>query len=264
MKKAFTLIELLVVIAIIAILAAILFPVFAQAREKARQTTCLNNMKQFGIAFTMYANDYDEQWPFMTFADTFNPSTYDWYGGDPWVMTTQPYLKSWAVGVCPSDPDKACMAKLNSNANAGGKAGYDPFFLERFGRVPADATEAAKMWPWSYAANIYLGYSNGYSSMAAINQPSACMLLFEFGKGQHAYSAYYASFGYGISASQNPDRWEAGRRHFGGRTFVMCDTHAKYLKDPLVEDKTLSAATNAANIKAAYNKMGMYDRPAEP
>ena len=60
-RKAFTLIELLVVIAIIAILAAILFPVFAQAREKARQTTCTSNVKNYGLAFLMYAQDYDEQ-----------------------------------------------------------------------------------------------------------------------------------------------------------------------------------------------------------
>lgn len=62
-KQGFTLIELLVVIAIIAILAAILFPVFAQAREKARQTSCLSNLKQIGLAFKMYVQDYDEKWP---------------------------------------------------------------------------------------------------------------------------------------------------------------------------------------------------------
>ena len=62
-KQGFTLIELLVVIAIIAILASILFPVFARAREKARQTSCLSNMKQLGLACSMYAQDYDELLP---------------------------------------------------------------------------------------------------------------------------------------------------------------------------------------------------------
>src|SRR6187399_946348 len=62
-NSGFTLIELLVVIAIIAILAAILFPVFAQAREKARQTTCLSNNKQIGMATMMYLQDYDERFP---------------------------------------------------------------------------------------------------------------------------------------------------------------------------------------------------------
>src|SRR5688572_26955246 len=66
-KRGFTLIELLVVIAIIAILAAILFPVFAQAREKGRQATCLSNMKQLSLAVTLYAQDFDETLPRMRF-----------------------------------------------------------------------------------------------------------------------------------------------------------------------------------------------------
>ncbi|MBC8136817.1 MAG: prepilin-type N-terminal cleavage/methylation domain-containing protein [Fibrella sp.] len=78
-RRAFTLIELLVVIAIIAILAAILFPVFAQAREKGRQTACLSNMKQFGNAFMMYAQDYDE-----TLCEL----------NQPWVVVIQPYTEN--------------------------------------------------------------------------------------------------------------------------------------------------------------------------
>lgn len=72
MRNAFTLIELLVVIAIIAILAAILFPVFAQARETAMKATCQSNLKQFGIAFTMYGNDYDAKWPLPGTADQYD------------------------------------------------------------------------------------------------------------------------------------------------------------------------------------------------
>ena len=92
-KRGFTLIELLVVIAIIAILAAILFPVFARAREKARQTSCLSNLKQLGLAWTMYAQDYDEQFPF------------DAYIGNPHPMLCTglyPYVKNRNIFYCPS------------------------------------------------------------------------------------------------------------------------------------------------------------------
>jgi prepilin-type N-terminal cleavage/methylation domain-containing protein/prepilin-type processing-associated H-X9-DG protein len=87
-NAAFTLIELLVVIAIIAILAAILFPVFAQARDKARQTACLSNAKQIGTAIMMYTQDYDEMYPQSTSGIYF--------------MVTQPYMKNKAVWRCPS------------------------------------------------------------------------------------------------------------------------------------------------------------------
>ena len=95
--SAFTLIELLVVIAIIAILAAILFPVFAQAREKARQAACLSNTKQLGLALMQYEQDYDETIPY----------NYNRYGGvtDRWFRTLYPYYKSVGVLVCPSKND---------------------------------------------------------------------------------------------------------------------------------------------------------------
>jgi prepilin-type N-terminal cleavage/methylation domain-containing protein/prepilin-type processing-associated H-X9-DG protein len=104
-RRAFTLIELLVVIAIIAILAAILFPVFAKAREKARQTNCLGNTKQLGLAFINYMNDWDETVP-----------TGDWNTRAGWVYVTDhhrlsveqgslfPYVKSVPTYYCISDP----------------------------------------------------------------------------------------------------------------------------------------------------------------
>jgi len=97
-RKGFTLIELLVVIAIIAILAAILFPVFAKAREKARQITCASNLKQIGIGLAMYIQDYDESYPSGTDSN-YNGST-DLNG---WAGQINPYLKSLGILKCPDD-----------------------------------------------------------------------------------------------------------------------------------------------------------------
>ncbi|MCS6775835.1 MAG: DUF1559 domain-containing protein [Chloroherpetonaceae bacterium] len=110
-SSAFTLIELLVVIAIIAILAAILFPVFAQARESARKAACLSNHKQIGTAIMMYVQDYDEIYPRSQWFEVPNPSG----GGEGqhlWATDVLPYIKNgdrWGAGgvfSCPSFPNK--------------------------------------------------------------------------------------------------------------------------------------------------------------
>src|SRR5438105_3811838 len=101
-KHAFTLIELLVVIAIIAILAAILFPVFAQAREKARGISCLSNLKQSGLAYAMYTQDYDESTPLQKSPVTQrDANNYFAVSGGYWYMLIQPYVKNWQLMLCP-------------------------------------------------------------------------------------------------------------------------------------------------------------------
>jgi prepilin-type N-terminal cleavage/methylation domain-containing protein/prepilin-type processing-associated H-X9-DG protein len=124
-RHGFTLIELLVVIAIIAILAAILFPVFARARENARRTSCLSNLKQIGLGFAQYTQDYDEKYPQLV-TGTGWASTGDWQtcpsssqpcgrfyvdngNGTPvyavsWMDEIYPYVKSAQIFVCPSAP----------------------------------------------------------------------------------------------------------------------------------------------------------------
>lgn len=101
-RRGFTLIELLVVIAIIAILAAILFPVFARAREKARQASCLSNLKQLGTALQMYVQDYDEMTPPHTDDEPTPPPPYNWRW-DSLPLRLLPYVKNYQIYRCPSD-----------------------------------------------------------------------------------------------------------------------------------------------------------------
>src|SRR5262249_29698705 len=115
-RRAFTLIELLVVIAIIAILAAILFPVFSQARDKARQAACMSNLKQLGIAVLAYMQDYDERFPpSVVCVPGYNPtglfSVPTRYGnrGELWASIVQPYVKNVQIFSCPSAARSFCI-----------------------------------------------------------------------------------------------------------------------------------------------------------
>ncbi len=114
-NRGFTLIELLVVIAIIAILAAILFPVFARAREAARKASCQSNLKQIGLAIRMYTQDYDETMPFLVNGSSWNWHQTDWINQTYWGYFYQPYAKNEKIWACPS-----AQAQKNSSYGLSG------------------------------------------------------------------------------------------------------------------------------------------------
>jgi prepilin-type N-terminal cleavage/methylation domain-containing protein/prepilin-type processing-associated H-X9-DG protein len=119
-KNGFTLIELLVVIAIIAILASILFPVFARARENARRSSCQSNLKQIGLGLIQYAQDYDERIPRATYGPDTGGS--DATARYKWMDAIYPYVKSEQLFNCPSDPQEPG----NDSSTWGGATGIDP------------------------------------------------------------------------------------------------------------------------------------------
>lgn len=130
-RKAFTLIELLVVIAIIAILAAILFPVFAQAKYAAKKTSDLSNVKQLSFGLSQYTIDYDDTYPSAYFHRAFNPALGGTNSGYiHWSAMVQPYVKNREIFVSPVDPIRGhaptCFSSSDSNSGAGVPAGQQP------------------------------------------------------------------------------------------------------------------------------------------
>ncbi len=254
-RGGFTLIELLVVIAIIAILAAILMPVFARAREKARQASCLSNLKQWGTAAMMYTQDYDERLPAVTCSDVFGTSP--WCTGRfnnllPWALSLQPYLKNFQVGVCPSDPDKATFSKCGVGAG-----NYDEILVTlrwpgaRRGMLPQ---ECAQIFPLSYSTNYFLsgtivGGGVGGISLATIKSPAKIVFMTDYGKGTAPWSTtVYGTF-YAIPGYNTNSRFRASSRHSEGRVWNFCDGHAKWVKDAF-------GATDA-ETQRAYRQRGI-------
>jgi prepilin-type N-terminal cleavage/methylation domain-containing protein/prepilin-type processing-associated H-X9-DG protein len=174
-KKAFTLIELLVVIAIIAILAAILFPVFARARESARKTACLSNIKQLSLGFLMYTQDYDETLPSTPYGPTYYPwVTWPNTPGNGWpaVFYTpiQPYIKNTQLLQCPSQNEIGRWYDSgNPQTNYGISYMYNEFMyntnngyskLATIGLAPLGVASVSFLAE-GYSSGIYNDWDNG-------------------------------------------------------------------------------------------------------
>jgi prepilin-type N-terminal cleavage/methylation domain-containing protein len=238
-QRAFTLIELLVVIAIIAILAAILFPVFAQARDKARQSACLSNAKQIGLAVMMYTNDYDETFYWQKdWAEVAQLGAGFWGASYAsyvrWPFAHAPYIKNTDVYKCPSD--KGTPASRNV-AKAPGGGGSSPWFI-------------------SYGPNLMLmtGYSktDKPTALAALSRPSEKIALAEAIVGYGCCESWNAEYFRGANYSGGENGWDWGTfrknvggakaknitdaqmskvtRHALGNTAIFCDGHAKWLR----------------------------------
>jgi len=190
-KRGFTLIELLVVVAIISILAAILFPVFARARENARRAGCMSNLKQMGLGFMMYVQDYDETYPKNSYGSDEKlpcPGNTSSSCNAFWPLRIYPYVKSLQVFNCPSD--------------------------DRRWRGLADDVSYEISYPYS------TNFSNG-PKMAEVANPSQTALLAD-GEGYYRYRLYSYCQGSGTDHRCMADR------HLEGANITFADGHVKW------------------------------------
>lgn len=245
-QGAFTLIELLVVIAIIAILASILFPVFAQARGNARRATSLSNLKQLALAFTMYTQDYDESLPNSR---SFPPSA-------RYPCQVVPYTKSGAVFFSPQNSNSYTdtVGRVNSECKAG------DFSLPVY---------TFSVWP-DYGYNMqYLAAgtpftTTGIQRLAAVNSPSETILV--------ASSAFQDWTSYGIHYINPPSSWsgwsgsgqplspdnvgKVSPRYVGGTVAIaFVDGHVKAMRLPALRGPEPDASATLDQKRASHDQL---------
>jgi prepilin-type N-terminal cleavage/methylation domain-containing protein len=246
-RSAFTLIELLVVIAIIAILAAILFPVFAQVREKARVTQCVSNVKQVALGFLQYTTDYDDTMPIAFYDgasygpqdEQFNTFGYGAGVGKPSGISNelQPYVKNWGIFVCPDDyaGDAATNGAVSKKKTPPGTSLTGASFAYLYGTSYSLTHESeSNPIPWSQSGTI--------------------------GETSPGYTGYYTSVACS-SASQRSATSESlsGPGNFPGK--LDCDIHAD--NEPVSGGTWTNDGNDAPAAGIGVATLSMFARPTE-
>jgi prepilin-type N-terminal cleavage/methylation domain-containing protein/prepilin-type processing-associated H-X9-DG protein len=249
-RFGFTLIELLVVIAIIAILAAILFPVFARARENARRASCQSNLKQLGLGIKMYTQDYDECVPPVAINDA--PDAKNPYG---WADAVQPYVKSTQLFQCASEqwgvryPNDSVFGGPKPD---GAGAGYTDYWINSM----TSKTDAQ---------------GRGGRSISEFDYPSQTILLGDGGGTWSNKPSYYSDSRYSSNGTTKSSvaigycgstsapnlaiiKDEGSERHLDGTNFAFADGHVKWMKG--AGDGSHSASVKDCSVQAA-NANGM-------
>jgi prepilin-type N-terminal cleavage/methylation domain-containing protein len=243
LARAFTLIELLVVIAIIAILAAILFPVFAQAREKARQTMCVSNMKQIGLGVQMYAQDYDEKMPY-NYGYLWDekgkqiPGTLLW-----WQDLVRPYVKNEQVYTCPS-------ASPHTQESTWRPPGMpNPLIRDYIANAAATAANRGYWPPGSKFEGRVGPFTNNWNndsiSLARIEDPSGTIAIIDGYRSDEIWAINQSDCW--KPTPQPPadatNRWPGfvAKRHNDGFTAAYEDGHARWMKESRCGEWTVAA-----------------------
>jgi len=280
LKKAFTLIELLVVIAIIAILASILFPVFAQAKLAAKKTSSLSNVKQVGLAEKMYQIDFDDN--FVLFQVNYADSSCPASTGGPhcadnlpthapmWDELVQPYIKSLQMFVDPGvgDPNGIYGSGVNAwfyNQNRFPEFGYNYMFLspwwqcatslsrsETQGAKPANTVMFTTSVAFYDVGRGFMGVNAPGSSAITNPAPNACIFYDAFG----TYPSGFDTSGWSRNNPVPYDHFTAnmrGFRPYGGANVVWVDGHAKFQSDDLLAAGTNYGTSTYQNGGATIN-----------
>jgi prepilin-type N-terminal cleavage/methylation domain-containing protein/prepilin-type processing-associated H-X9-DG protein len=212
--RGFTLIELLVVIAIIVILAAILFPVFARARENARRASCQSNLKQIGLGFMQYTQDYDEQMPLQNAWSGTNPSPH---------QAVQPYIKSAQIFDCPSNTITGEIAA----------------------KVTFPAVRRDYQTNWRLLSNVGGG---AMGSISAVQSTATKILMGERLSSWDNHGIAWADWG---DAGNNGFRDEGFAGHLGTMNLLFADGHVKSLRPSRTVSGTNMWGRFTANVNSA-------------